>query len=101
MLYSPHGFLCVKKLLEADVGQLRPISKMTKETRKKPVNGCKGHRTYVSKTLNSAENILKEYDKSQEKKLLSCKDILVEKLDTLHDLDDKIAELTDDEKALE
>ena len=72
-----------------------------KETRKKLVNGHKGHHTYVSKTLNSAENILKEYDKSQEEKLLSCKDILVEKLDTLQDLDDKIAELTDDEKALE
>ena len=74
---------------------------MAEETRKKLVNGRKGHRTYVSKTLNSAENILKEYDKSQEEKLLSCKDILVEKLDTLQDLDDKIAELTDDEKALE
>ena len=74
---------------------------MAEETRKKLVNGRKGHRTYVSKTLNSAEDILKEYDKSQEEKLLSCKDILVEKLDTLQDLDDKIAELTDDEKALE
>ena len=39
--------------------------------------------------------------KSQEEKLLPCKDILVGKLDTLQDLDDKIAELTDDEKALE
>ena len=74
---------------------------MAEETRKKLVNGRKGHCTYVSKTLNSAEDILKEYDKSQEEKLLSCKDILVEKLDTLQDLDDKIAELTDDEKALE
>ena len=74
---------------------------MAEETRKKLVNGCKGHHTYVSKTLNSAEDILKEYDKSQEEKLLSCKDMLVEKLDTLQDLDDKIAELTDDEKALE
>ena len=74
---------------------------MAEETRKKLVNGRKGHHTYVSKTLNSAEDILKEYDKSQEEKLLSCKDILVEKLDTLQDLDDKIAELTDDEKALE
>ena len=44
---------------------------------------------------------MKEYDKSQEEKLLSCKEILVEKLDTLQDLDDKIAELNDDEKALE
>ena len=74
---------------------------MAEETRKKLVNGRKGHRTFVSKTLNSAEDILKEYDKSQEEKLLSCKDILVEKLDTLQDLDDKIAELTVDEKALE
>ena len=74
---------------------------MAEETRKKLVNGRKGHRTYVSKTLNSAEDILKEYDKSQEEKLLFYKDILVEKLDTLQDLDDKIAELTDDEKALE
>ena len=55
----------------------------------------------MSKTLNSAEDILKEYDKSQEEKLLSCKNILMEKLDTLQDLDDKIAELTGDEKAFE
>ena len=73
---------------------------MVEDTRKKLVNERKGHRTYVSMTLNSADDILKEYDKSQEEKLLSCKDILVEKLDTLQDLDDKIIELTDDEKAL-
>ena len=72
---------------------------MAEETRKKLVNGRKGHRTYVSKTLNSAEDILKEYDKSQEEKLSFCKDILLEKLDTLQDLDDKIAELTDNKKA--
>ena len=53
----------------------------------------------MSKTLNSAKDILKEYDESQEEKLLSCKDILVEKIDTLQDRDDKIAELTVDEKA--
>ena len=39
---------------------------MAEETRKKLVNGRKGHPTYVSKTLNLAEDILKEYDKSQE-----------------------------------
>ena len=74
---------------------------MAEETRKKLVNGRKGHCTCMSKTLNSAEDILKEYDKLQEEKLLSCKDILVEKLDTLQDLDDKIVESADDEKALE
>ena len=37
----------------------------------------------------------------KKKNLLFCKDILVEKLDTPQDLDNKIAELTDDEKTLE
>ena len=74
---------------------------LPKSLERTSVNGRKGHRTYVSKTMNSAEDISKEYDQSQEEKLLSCKGILVGKLDTLQNLDDKITELTDDEKALE
>ena len=56
------------------------------------VNKRKGHRAYVTKTINTAKTLLDENDEKHKNKLLSFKTSLGSKLSLLQDFDERILE---------
>ena len=57
-----------------------------------------GHRTYAQKLMGKAEDIIKEFDPSQENKLKQLKISLEDRLETIRALDAEILDELEDEK---
>ena len=60
-----------------------------------------GHRVYARKLMGKAEEIIKEFDSSQENKLKQLKISLEDRLETIRALDAEILDELDDEKGIE
>ena len=63
------------------------------------VNQRKGHRAYVTRTMNVARDLVRDFHDADQSRLLSLRQSLVEKLDVLKGLDEEIlGELTDEDE---
>ena len=60
-----------------------------------------GHRAYAQKLMGKAEDIIKEFDPSQENKLEQLKISLEDRLETICALDTEILDELEDEKGIE
>ena len=60
-----------------------------------------GHRVYGQKLTGKAEDIIKEFDFSQENKLKQLKISLEDRLETIRALDAEILDELEDEKGIE
>lgn len=60
-----------------------------------------GHRVYAQKLMGKAEDIIKEFDPSQENKLKQLKISLEDRLETIRALDAEILDELEDEKGIE
>ena len=61
----------------------------------------RGHRVYAQKLMGKAEDIIKEFDSSQENKLKQLKISLEDRLETICALDAEILDELEDEKGIE
>ena len=60
-----------------------------------------GHRAYAQKLMGKAEDIIKEFDPSQENKLKQLKISLEDRVETIRALDPEILDELEDEKRLQ